>query len=106
MGISWAEGDTATQCAAVGLSALAERWKTEKLEWILSVRPPSNKMGRIHRGGCLSHKTTPLLALLWIFILFYRFYSVKRLRLIKRRNVYVCIEQISSKSKLICAQVA
>lgn len=103
MGTPWAEGDPATlPCAAAGRRAPAE---TEKLESIPSVGPPSNKMGRIHNGASF-YNNRRLLSLLWIVNLFSRVYSVKHLRLIKRRNVYVCMEQISSKSKLISAHVA
>lgn len=61
-----------------------------------------NKAGRIHSGGFI------------IKIIFFSYFIEIFLGILqrempacgKRRNVYICLEQISSKSKLICAHIA
>lgn len=65
------------------------RRKTGKLQLIPSVGPPSNKMGWIHSGASFYNNNRRLLSLLWIVILFYRFYSVKHLRLIKKGGMFM-----------------
>lgn len=62
-----------------------------------------NKAGRIHSGGFI----IKIIIFFSYFIEIFLWILQREMPACeKRRNVYICLEQISSKSKLICAHIA